>query len=61
MKDENGRVLIPGFYDGVAFDAHTKAVLAAVPDDAEAMRRRLGIARNEKVGDNYQEAMNYPR
>lgn len=60
MKDENGRVLIPGFYDGVAFDAHTRAVLAAVPDDAEAMRRRLGIARSEKVGDNYQEAMNYP-
>jgi acetylornithine deacetylase/succinyl-diaminopimelate desuccinylase-like protein len=37
-----------------------KKILAAVPDDEAAIRARIGIARNEKVGDNYQEAMNYP-
>jgi acetylornithine deacetylase/succinyl-diaminopimelate desuccinylase-like protein len=44
----------------VTFDPATKAILAAVPDDEPALRHRLGIAANEKVGDNYQEAMNLP-
>ncbi|MCD7097245.1 M20/M25/M40 family metallo-hydrolase [Stenotrophomonas sp. MMGLT7] len=57
MKDAQGRVLIPGFYDGVAPD---RAVLAAVPDDAGEIRGRIGIAAAEQVGANYQEAMNYP-
>jgi acetylornithine deacetylase/succinyl-diaminopimelate desuccinylase-like protein len=60
MKDEQGRVLIPGFYDGVALDAKTKAVLASVPDDAAQTDARLGIATHESVGENYQEAMNHP-
>lgn len=60
MKDEEGRVLIPGFYDGVDMSPARKAVLAAVPDDEVAIRRRLGIARSEHVGDNYQESINYP-
>ncbi|MEM9928619.1 MAG: M20/M25/M40 family metallo-hydrolase, partial [Bacteroidota bacterium] len=33
MKNDAGRVTIPGFYDGIALDAETKAMLAAVPDD----------------------------
>lgn len=60
FKDDEGRVLIPGFYDGVDLDPATKRVLAAVPDDEAAIRARIGIAANERVGDNYQEAMNYP-
>lgn len=57
MKDARGRVLIPGFYDGVALD---RAALAAVPDDEDEIRRRIGIAAPEQVGASYQEAMNYP-
>jgi acetylornithine deacetylase/succinyl-diaminopimelate desuccinylase-like protein len=60
FKDEDGKVLIPGFYDGVNFDPEMKKALAAVPDDEAAIRARLGIAWNEKVGDNYQESLNYP-
>lgn len=60
MRDMDGRVLIPGFYDGVDMSPAMKKILAAVPDDEAAIRARIGIARNEKVGDNYQEAMNYP-
>lgn len=60
MKDADGRVLIPGYYDGVDMNPAFKQVLAAVPDDAAAVRQRLGIAQEEKVGENYQQAMNYP-
>jgi len=59
MKDADGRVLIPGYYDGTAMGPEFKEILAAVPDDAEAVNARLGIAQAEKVGENYQQAMNY--
>lgn len=60
MKDVDGRVQIPGFYDGVDMTPAFKQVLAAVPEDEAALRERLGIAQSEKVGDNYQETLNYP-
>ncbi|CAO3403030.1 Acetylornithine deacetylase/Succinyl-diaminopimelate desuccinylase and related deacylases [Azospirillum palustre] len=60
MKDENGRVTIPGYYDSVKIDAAAEKIMAAVPDDEAALRKRLGIAQSEKVGKNYQEALQYP-
>ena len=60
MKDDAGRVTIPGFYDGVVFDEETRKLLASVPDDEPALRRRLGIAGNDKVGATYQESLQYP-
>ncbi len=60
MKDDDGRVSIPGYYDGVELTAADRGVLAAVDDDEAALLERLGIARAERVGDNYQEALQYP-
>lgn len=60
MKDEDGRVTIPGFYDGVVLDDATRKFLAEVPDDEVALRKRLGIAANDKVGATYQESLQYP-
>lgn len=61
MKDdETGRVMIPGYYDRIAFTDEERRLMAAVPDDEAAIRRRIGIARNESVGANYQEALQYP-
>lgn len=60
MKDDQGRVRIPGFYDGVDMSPRAKAVLAAVPDDQAEITTRIGIAKAEQVGETYQEAMNYP-
>lgn len=60
MKDESGRVTIPGYYERIRLTDAERKVLAEVPDDADAIKRRLGIAKAEAVGGNYQEAMQYP-
>ncbi|MDW3647074.1 MAG: M20/M25/M40 family metallo-hydrolase [Bacteroidia bacterium] len=60
MKDEFGRVVVKGYYDGIELDEETKKILAAVPDDEEAIFKKLGIAEAEKVGMNYQESLQYP-
>jgi acetylornithine deacetylase/succinyl-diaminopimelate desuccinylase-like protein len=60
MKDDDGRVTIAGYYDGVRLTATDRAALAAVDDDEAALLRRAGVARAERVGTNYQEALQYP-
>ena len=60
MKDDNGRVLVKGYYDGVSLSSAERASLMAVGDDEAALRKRIGIARAEKVGGTYQEALQYP-
>ncbi len=60
MKDEDGRVLIDGFYDGIKIDAATRAILEAVPDDQKSIQAQIGIALPDKVGNTYQEALQYP-
>lgn len=60
MKDDEGRVIIPGFYDGIELTPEIKAILEGVPDDLNAIHKRVGIAETDKVGSNYQEAMQYP-
>lgn len=60
MKDEKGRVLIKGFYDGITFDEESVRVMASVPDDPSQINRQLQIAAEEKVGNSYQEAMQFP-
>ncbi|MEZ5041679.1 MAG: M20/M25/M40 family metallo-hydrolase [Saprospiraceae bacterium] len=60
MKDEAGRVTIPGFYDGIYLDEATKQILAQVPDDEAQIMAAIGIGETDKVGNNYQEAIQYP-
>jgi acetylornithine deacetylase/succinyl-diaminopimelate desuccinylase-like protein len=60
MKDDEGRVLIPGYYDGIKLTDDERTILQAVPDDAGQINSALQIKTPEKVGAFYQEALQYP-
>jgi acetylornithine deacetylase/succinyl-diaminopimelate desuccinylase-like protein len=61
MKDDRGRVQVAGFYDGIdPPSADERALMAAVPDDAEVMLKTFGIAGPELEGRSLQDAMQIP-
>jgi acetylornithine deacetylase/succinyl-diaminopimelate desuccinylase-like protein len=60
MKDDHGRVTIPGYYDGIQIDNKTKKILQAFPHDKQAFMKTLQIGEVDKVGPNYQESIQYP-
>jgi len=60
MKDKDGKVLIDGYYDGIAIDDRAMSVLKTVPDDASTINTNLAVKTPEKVGGFYQEALQYP-
>ena len=60
MKDEAGRVLIPGFYEGVTLTDADREAMNQVPETREEIRAMVGVAENESIGDTYQEALQYP-
>jgi len=60
MKNEEGKVLINGYYDGITLDEPTQLILNSVPDDTQAINTALAINTPEKVGSIYQESLQYP-
>ncbi|MEL7002415.1 MAG: M20/M25/M40 family metallo-hydrolase [Bacteroidota bacterium] len=60
MKDDTGHVTLPGFYDGVSLDDETLKILSQVPDDEEAIKKKIGIAEIDNVSDTYQKSIQYP-
>tara|TARA_R110000744_G_scaffold369662_1_gene479952 strand:- start:1115 stop:2629 length:1515 start_codon:yes stop_codon:yes gene_type:complete len=60
MKDSYGRVIIPGFYDGIVINAKTRKILDAVPDDEDFIKDKLQIGSIDSIGTSYQEAIQYP-
>lgn len=60
MKDADGRVTIPGFYEGISLTATEKETLQKVPDNENEIKNFLGIAESDKIGDNFQESLQYP-
>ncbi|PHN03157.1 M20/M25/M40 family metallo-hydrolase [Flavilitoribacter nigricans] len=60
MKDDQGRVTIPGWYDGISIDPEARTALEQVPDDLEAINKKLGIAEPDAVGNTLQESLQYP-
>lgn len=61
MKDDRGRVVIEGFYEGIPpLTEDERRILNLVPDDPEAMQRLFGVARFDGVADSLQEALQVP-
>lgn len=60
MKDEHGKVTIPGFYEGVQLTESDKRSLAAIPENIDSTLINLGIAAPDEVAPTYQEALQYP-
>jgi acetylornithine deacetylase/succinyl-diaminopimelate desuccinylase-like protein len=61
MKDDNGRVIVKGFYDDVTpLTSAEKKALQEVPSVDEQMKNELGIHSSEMTGVNLSEAINMP-
>lgn len=60
MKDDNGKVIIDGYYEGIEITEVLKKQLAEVPDNTASINAQLGIAEADQVGKNYQESLQYP-
>lgn len=61
FKDDGGRVLVDGFYDGVtSLAAAEQAMLDAVPDDEPGLRKFFGIAASEAPGRSLQAGLQVP-
>ena len=60
MWQEDGRVTIPGWYDGIEITEEVKAILRQVPDDEPQIQKDFGIASIDNIGNNFQEAIQYP-
>ena len=60
MKDEDGRVAVPGWYARTILTDADRKVLSEVPDDEAALKKRVGIAAQEIVGATYQESLQFP-
>jgi acetylornithine deacetylase/succinyl-diaminopimelate desuccinylase-like protein len=61
MKDADGRVLIDGFYEGIApLAPEEEKIVREVPDDSDRMLRTFGVARPEAPGRTLQDAFQTP-
>lgn len=61
MKDDDGHVLIDGFYDSVApIGPEERAALAALPDYDGTLKRELGLVRTEGNGQSLAERLLLP-
>ena len=60
MKDDKGRVLIPGFYSDIFLSDTVKGILEGVPSEEASIKARTQTKLNDLVGSTYQESLQYP-
>ncbi|MBT8278115.1 MAG: M20/M25/M40 family metallo-hydrolase [Bacteroidia bacterium] len=60
MHHDDGRVAIPGWYDGIDLSETVKSILKEVPDDEVQIKKDFGINSTDNIGESFQESMQYP-
>jgi len=61
MKNDDGRVVVAGFYDTLRpFSPADRALLDGVPDDSARMLETFGIAKPDRAFPKLQDAVQYP-
>ncbi|PIF00744.1 MAG: acetylornithine deacetylase [Maribacter sp.] len=60
LKDDTGKVTLSGFYDGITLSEKEKLLLNNIPENPDSIKRRLGIAEHDALGETYQEVLQYP-
>jgi acetylornithine deacetylase/succinyl-diaminopimelate desuccinylase-like protein len=61
MKDDNGNILVDGYYDDVVpLSASEKEALTKIPDIEETLKQELGIAVPEGNGRSFLELLHLP-
>lgn len=60
MKDDNGKVILEGYYDGIEITDEIRKVLASVPDNEELLLAKMGTREHDKIAPTLQEALQYP-
>lgn len=61
MKDDSGRVTVPGFYsDVIPLSPSEKKALAGVPPVETDLKKKIGFAREDLAGYTLNEAINLP-
>ena len=60
LKDEDGKVTLPGFYNGITLSDKEKQLLNSLPENKDSIMQTLGIAMADAVGNSYQESLQYP-
>lgn len=60
MKSPDGKVLLPGFYDGIEISDDVRKRLQAVPDDEQKILADMGLIRSDSVAPSLQESLQYP-
>ena len=60
MKNDEGKVIIPGFYDGINITNQVRSILKNIPSEEELIRNRTKIKSVDKVAESYQESLQYP-
>ncbi len=60
MWNDDGRVAIPNWYDDLVISDEVKDILKQVPDDEDQIRKDFGIASVDNIGNNFQEAIQFP-
>ncbi len=60
LKSEDGKVKIPGFYNGIVLSDEIKSILDATPHNENELKDILQFSTTDKVANSYQESIQYP-